>query len=216
LNLSEEEVLSFDNGRISRDSQPDEHILLKEAIAYFNQLFGKTPTARAVYQPTNTSAPDPKSGYGNYCPTYSFGAQAAEVEVDRKTGKVRVLNIAAAHDLGRSINPLLVEGQIEGGVAMGIGYALFEGTKLSEGEILNKNFGVYKIVNSTEMPNVSSILIETFDPQGPFNAKGIGELSAIPTAPAIANAVYNALGIRLKDLPITPQEVLEEIEKKSD
>jgi CO/xanthine dehydrogenase Mo-binding subunit len=98
---------------------------------------------------------------------------------------------------------------------MGIGYALFEGARSSKGEVQNRNFGVYKIVNSTEMPNVKKLLIETFDPEGPFNAKGIGELSAIPTAPAIANAIYDAVGVRITDLPITPQKVLQALEKQA-
>jgi CO/xanthine dehydrogenase Mo-binding subunit len=109
---------------------------------------------------------------------------------------------------------MLVEGQIEGGIAMGIGYALFEGVKWSNGQILNRNFGTFKIVNSTEMANVREHLVETIDPEGPFNAKGIGELTMIPTAPAIANAIFNAIGVRVKDLPITPQKILKALEEK--
>ena len=199
------------SGKIYLKSLPSKAVTLREAAQYCVKTFGKPVSARAVYNPPNANPPDPKTGYGNYCPTYSFGAQAVEVEVDPDTGKVRVLNVVAAHDLGRAINPLLVEGQIHGGVAMGLGFALFEGTKIKQGKTLNNNFSTYKIPNSTEMPLINEVLIETLDPEGPFNAKGIGEPCLIPMAPAIANAIYNAVGVRVKDLPITPDKILAEL-----
>jgi CO/xanthine dehydrogenase Mo-binding subunit len=167
-----------------------------------------------LYSPPNTTPPDSKTGYGNYAPTYAFGAQVAEVDVDMETGKVRVINIVAAHDVGRAINPLLIEGQIEGGIAMGIGYALLEKLQWQNGKTLNPNFCTYKIVNSTEIPTIQTILVESIDPYGPFGAKGIGEPTTIPTAPAIANAIYNAIGIRIKDLPITPDKIFKALKEK--
>jgi xanthine dehydrogenase molybdenum-binding subunit len=98
---------------------------------------------------------------------------------------------------------------------MGIGFALCEGAKWDNGKVLNQNFSTYKILNSTQMPVLSEYLLETHDPLGPFNAKGIGEMPAIPTAPAIANAVYNAIGIRMKDLPMTPDKLLRAIRNTS-
>lgn len=215
LNQDEIADLIVSDGRIHGKYSPQESVSIQDAALYCVKKFGKPITAKAVYEPPNTSPPDPKTGYGNYCPTYSFGAQAAEVEVDLEAGKIKVLRVVAAHDLGRAINPMLAEGQIQGGVAMGIGFALCEGAKWDNGKVLNQNFSTYKILNSTQMPVLSEYLLETHDPLGPFNAKGIGEMPAIPTAPAIANAVYNAIGIRMKDLPMTPDKLLRAIRNTS-
>ena len=175
---------------------------------------GQTVTSKATYSPPNTSPPDLKTGYGNYCPTYAFGAHVAEVEVDVETGKVKVLQITAVHDVGRAINPLLLEGQVDGGVAMGVGYALLEKLQWKDGHTLNPSFCTYKIVNAPEMPPVQTKFIETNDPLGPFGAKGIGEPTTIPTAPAVANAISNAIGVRIKDLPITPDKILQALKEK--
>jgi CO/xanthine dehydrogenase Mo-binding subunit len=193
---------------------PDNWLTISE-VAFSSILKqGKPITGKGVYSPSNATPPDPTTGYGNYCPTYAFGVQVAEVEVDVETGKVRVINIVAAHDVGRAINPLLIEGQIEGGIAMGLGYALLEKLQWERGRTLNPSFCTYKIVNSTETPPIQTLLVETIDPDGPFGAKGIGELSTIPTAPAIANAIHNAIGIRIKDLPITPDKILKALKEK--
>lgn len=122
--------------------------------------------------------------------------------------------MVAVHDVGKAINPLLIEGQIEGGIAMGIGYALLEKLQWENGKTLNPNFCTYKIVNATEIPSIKTLLIETIDPNGPFGAKGIGEPATIPAAPAIANAIYNAIGIRIKDLPITPDNILKALKER--
>lgn len=206
--------LEAKDGRIYVKNSPDNCLTIGE-VAYSSIVKrGKTITSMVTYSPTNTSPPDPKTGYGNYCPTYAFGVHVAEVEVDIETGKVRVMSIVAAHDVGRAINPMLIEGQIEGGISMGVGYALLEKLQWENGKTLNPNFCTYKIVNSTEMPSIREILIETIDPNGPFGAKGIGEPTAIPTAPAIANAIYNAVGVRIKDLPITPDKILDALKKQ--
>jgi 4-hydroxybenzoyl-CoA reductase subunit alpha len=175
---------------------------------------GQTITSKATYSPPNTAPPDLKTGYGNYCPTYAFGAQVAEVEVDLETGKVKVIQVTAVHDVGRAINPLLLEGQVDGGVAMGVGYALLEKLEWKDGHTLNPSFCTYKIVNAPEMPVVQTRFIETIDPHGPFGAKGIGEPTTIPTAPAIANAIAHAVGVRIKDLPITPDKILQALREK--
>ncbi|HSR11866.1 MAG TPA: molybdopterin cofactor-binding domain-containing protein, partial [Thermodesulfobacteriota bacterium] len=175
---------------------------------------GRTITSRATYSPPNTSPPDAKTGYGNYCPTYAYGAHAAEVEVDPETGKVKVLRVTAVHDVGRAINPLILEGQVDGGVSMGIGYALLENLQWKDGRTLNPSFCTYKIVNAPDMPPVQTRFIETDDPLGPFGAKGIGEPTTIPTAPAIANAIANAIGVRIKDLPITPDKIILALKEK--
>lgn len=202
------------DGRIFEKISPSKFVSVSDAAVYSFRRYGKPITSKALYNPPNTSPSDPETGYGNYCPTYSFGAQVAEVEVDIETGKVRVLNYTAAHDVGRAINPMLIEGQVDGGIAMGMGYALLEEVRWVNGKTLNPNFCTYKIVNSTDIPSIRTVLIETVDPNGPFGAKGVGELTTIPTAPAIANAINNAIGVRVKDLPITPDRILDALKKK--
>jgi CO/xanthine dehydrogenase Mo-binding subunit len=145
-----------------------------------------------------------ENGQGFPYSTYAFGAQVAVVEVDTETGLVKVLKVAAAHDVGRAINPLSVEGQIQGGVLMGQGYALQE--EFIPG--LTKNFKSYAIPTISDMPEIIPIIVEDPEPTGPFGAKGVGEPALIPTAPAIVNAVYNATGVRIYDIPLTPERVL--------
>jgi CO/xanthine dehydrogenase Mo-binding subunit len=161
------------------------------------------------YEPPSI-APD-EQHRGNVSPCYAFGAHVAEVEVDLETGVVRVLRIAAAHDVGRVINRLGIEGQVEGGIAQGIGYCLMEDLKLDGGYVLNPNFTDYKLCTSTDIPELGVSFVETHDPAGPFGAKGIGESPMIPVAAAIANAVYNATGVRMTELPLTPERVLRKL-----
>ena len=134
--------------------------------------------------------------------------QVAEVEVDPKTGKIKVLNFYAAHDVGYPINLDMVEGQIEGGVTMGLGYALTENLVHEDGRVLCEDFADYFIRRATDLTNIHPIVVSTNDPHAPFGAKGVGESVMVPTAAAVANAVYNATGVRIKELPLTPEKVL--------
>jgi xanthine dehydrogenase molybdenum-binding subunit len=134
--------------------------------------------------------------------------------VDEETGKVKILKYVAAHDVGKAINPLLLEGQVYGGVMMGIGYALTEQIIHEKGKNMNPNFRDYKILTAKDIVPLEAPVLETFDKDGPYGAKGIGEPGCVPTAPAIANAVYDAVGVRIKDLPITPEKVLAAIKEK--
>lgn len=158
---------------------------------------------------------DPQTKYGNVSGAYSFGAHAAHVEVDVDTGKVKILDYVAAHDLGRAINPMAVRGQIIGGVSQGIGYALTEELLFKEGKILNPTFHDYKVPFAKDTPPIKTILVETVDPMGPFGAKGLSETNLNPVAAAIANAVYDAIGVRFKSLPITPEKILESLKKNT-
>jgi len=155
-----------------------------------------------------------KDAYTKNIASFAFGTQAAEVEIDSDTGQIKVLKVAAAHETGRTINPIMAEGQIEGAVVQGIGYALMEGLTLQNGKVVNDGFLDYKIPTVGDIPEIETILIETDDPHGPYGAKGIGEPGLVPTAPAIANAVYNAAGIRIKELPITPEKILKALKEK--
>lgn len=139
----------------------------------------------------------------------SYGVHFAEVEVDTETGKVKVLNYVAAHDVGKAINPLSLEGQIEGGIQMGIGYALTEGLEFDDnGKMTNSSLKRYHLINAVEMPKTKIILIEEGEKPGPYGAKSIGECATVPSAPAVANAVINALGCEFFDFPLKPQKIL--------
>jgi len=151
---------------------------------------------------------------GNFSPAYSFMTQAAEVEVDTTTGKVKVLKMAASHDCGRAINPMLVEGQLEGSVVGGMGQALYEDVIMDKGQVLNPTFLDYGIPTAEEIPSITSLEVETDDPEGPFGAKESGEGTQLAPAPAIVNAIYDAIGVRFTTLPVTPEKVLEALQRK--
>jgi xanthine dehydrogenase molybdenum-binding subunit len=174
---------------------------------------GVVVTADGWYDPP-TQLVDKKTWKGNISAAYGFGAQAAEVEVDMETGKIRVLKIVAAHDVGKAINPMAVEGQIEGGVTMGMGYALTEELQVQDGRILNPTLLDYRVPTALDMPKIESVIVETDDPEGPFGAKGVGEQPTNPTAAAIANAVYDAIGVRITELPMTGERVLKALKEK--
>jgi 4-hydroxybenzoyl-CoA reductase alpha subunit len=176
---------------------------------------GRILAGRGCYDDPSSFAPDPKTGYGG-APTYGFGTHAVEVEVDKKTGQVKVLNYVAAHDLGKAINPMMAEGQIEGGAVQGLGYALSEGLVWEEGIVLNSNFQDYRIFFINDVPPIKSILVESIDPDGPYGAKGLGEPTTIPTAAAVASAIYDAVGVRIKTLPITPEKILRALKEKDE
>jgi CO/xanthine dehydrogenase Mo-binding subunit/CO/xanthine dehydrogenase FAD-binding subunit len=150
----------------------------------------------------------------NFSASYTFAAHAAEVEVDRATGRVRVLDYVAAHDIGRAINPTMVEGQIIGGVAMGLGAALGEELIYEAGRPVNPAYLSYPLPRAADLPRIRPILIEDPDPNGPYGAKSIGELGVIPAAPAVANAIYDAIGVRIRELPITPDKILQALAEK--
>ena len=145
---------------------------------------------------------------------YVYGAQVAEVEVDPATGEVQVLGIWAAHDVGRAINPNGVEGQIEGGIVQAVGQALMEDYKQQDGHTTTPGLAKYILPTSLDVPQVTSILIEDPDPLSPLGAKGIGEPAMVPTAPAIMNAIHDAIGIRITSLPATPETVLAALQRK--
>ncbi|MFQ5913464.1 MAG: xanthine dehydrogenase family protein molybdopterin-binding subunit [Nitrospinota bacterium] len=152
---------------------------------------------------------DPKDKYGNASTTYSFSVHAADVNVDLKTGEVQVNRVVAAHDPGKVINVLGAEGQVEGGAAQGAAYAMMEElVKDGSGKILNNNFEGYLLPTSMDAFDVESLWVETIDPVGPFGAKGLAETAINPTPAAVANAVYNATGVRVSHLPITPEKIV--------
>ncbi|MEW6425474.1 MAG: molybdopterin cofactor-binding domain-containing protein [Bacillota bacterium] len=170
---------------------------------------GKLTLGSGYFNPATTQMDE--NGRGVPYATYGFAAQVAEVEVDTETGRIDVLRIVAAHDVGRAINPAAVEGQIEGGCAMGVGYALLEEVRVSAGKIANPSFSSYLLPMSLDVPEVYPLIVEEQEPTGPFGAKGVGEPALIPAAAAIANAVADALGVRFYELPITLEKVVEAV-----
>jgi len=163
--------------------------------------FGYSLSVEESFDPPTT--PLDAKGQGSPYAVYGFGAHLAELTVDLELGTVKVLKITAAHDVGRAINPTLVEGQIEGGIAQGLGLALMEEFHPGRGENLHD----YLIPSAGDVPVIESILIEDPSPLGPFGAKGIGEQALIPTAPAILNAIHDATGIRIRKIPATPDRI---------
>ncbi len=152
--------------------------------------------------------------FGNESGAYNYGVQAAEVHVDPETGQVRVLNFVIASDCGTVIYPMGAEGQVEGGLAQGIGYALTEGLQFDEGRPVNPNFSDYRIPSMRDMPPLKYAFADSYEPTGPFGAKGLGELNMDPTAAVINNAIFDAVGVRVKNLPITPEKILKALQDK--
>jgi CO/xanthine dehydrogenase Mo-binding subunit len=157
---------------------------------------------------------DFKGAGAGLSPSYSFGACVAEVNVDTETGHVKIIKVWGAHDCGKAINPLAVEGQLEGSWHMGIGQAMTEQLKYYKGLMLNNNFLDYKIPTSLDTPDIQTNIIETIDPEGPFGAKECGEGALHPVIPAIANAIYDAVGVRITKLPVQPEEILNALKQK--
>tara|TARA_B100001769_G_scaffold158221_1_gene124197 strand:- start:35 stop:1411 length:1377 start_codon:yes stop_codon:yes gene_type:complete len=155
-----------------------------------------------------------KGAAAGLAPAYSFSSYVAEVDVDVETGMIKCTNVWAAHDCGKALNPLAVKGQIIGSCHMGLGQVLSEKMVYGRtGHLQNPNLLEYKIPSVYEMPHVEPIIIESCDPEGPFGAKEAGEGPLLPILPAVVNAVYDAIGIRLRDLPLTPDVVFKGIEK---
>jgi xanthine dehydrogenase molybdenum-binding subunit len=174
----------------------------------------KTVMAEAFYDPP-TEMLD-RELKGNLSCTYAFGTTGVEVEVDVETGEVKIVQLFAAHDVGKAINPKLLEGQIYGAGYIGVGYGLTEEMKMRDGRVMNASLRDYKMLTAMDVIPVTPIVVELGDADGPFGAKGIGEPGLVPTAPAIANAVYDAIGVRIRELPITPEKVLAALKDRGD
>ena len=165
--------------------------------------------ATVQYRPPTTSTLDPITGAGrpNYC--YGYVAQAVEVEVNTLTGQVQVLKIISVHDVGKAINRQQVEGQIEGGLAQALGYALLEHFQMRDGKILTPYFSSYLLPTVLDMPTeIVPVIMELADPNGPYGARGMSEMALVPLAPAIAAAIHDATGAWLTQQPMTPERVL--------
>jgi xanthine dehydrogenase molybdenum-binding subunit len=206
LNTSISSIV-VENGMVYDRENPSKRIEFDKLVRRIHFREGGTNIVVSAFYDPPTVMQD-ESWRGNISVAYVFGAQAALVEVDRETGEVKVLKVVSVHDSGRIINPMAAEGQVHGGVHMGIGYALYEELVLEQGRVVNASFADYHVPTALETPVVKAVFVENPDPAGPFGAKGIGETACIPTAAAIANAVYDATGRRVKKLPIKYRDIL--------
>ena len=200
------------NGQAFVIDDPSKFVSLKD-LAARGASEGLRRSELVMFQAPFTDPIDKDTGQGRVFPDFTYGCHAVEVAVDTETGEVTVLKSVGAHDVGQAINPQAVEGQIEGGALMGQGYALSEELIYQEGKLVSPSFSEYLIPTSMDMPEIKAIILESRSGLGPFGAKGVGEPSLTPVAPAIANAVANAIGTRVFDLPITPEKVVNALGK---
>jgi len=188
-------------------ADPQKRVMIEDVAKF--AIYNKRNAILATgYFDADLGASNPKTGVGNASPAYAFGALMAEVEIHTGTGQVTVRRITSATDCGYTINPLTATGQIQGASVMGLGGALFEELIVKDGHVLNPSFLDYKVPRATDAPEQETFFVETEDPGGPFGAKGIAEGATIPVAPAIANAICDAIGVRIKSLPLTPEKIL--------
>ena len=204
------------NREIFVKGSPSRKMSMKDAIKGYQYADLPMPiVGRASWFPPATEPTTLFKEDGNFAPSYSFMTQSAEVEVDPHTGKVKLLKMATAHDCGKPINPMLVEGQLEGSVVGGMGQALYEDVIVEKGQVMNPSFLEYGFPTFMEMPEIEAMEVLTDDPIGPFGAKEAGEGTQLSPAPAIVNAIYDAIGVDFMELPITPEKILKALEKKT-
>jgi len=195
--------IKIDEGKVST---ADKTIPLMDVIKSCS--INRKPLSAEGWHISPPTSFDENTSIGDAYVTYAWATNLAKVKVDRETGEVEVLKIWSAHDIGKAINPALAEGQIEGGTLQGLGYALMEDMRANaSGAIIHSEFSTYIIPTAEDQPQIIPLIIEEPYPDGPFGAKGFGEQPLMGVAPAIANAVYNAVGVRIKDLPITPEKI---------
>lgn len=206
-------ALEAEDGRIFVKGTPEKNVLISE-VASKSHGEGKLILGSASFNP-KIEPMDPETGEGVASAGYHYCAQLAEVEVDTDTGEVKVEKFVASSDVGQAINPAMVKGQVRGGVQMGIGFALMEKMQFDEKyQCINPNLTDYIVPTAKDVPNIEVIIVEEPEPTGPFGAKGTGEATMLPTAPAICNAIYDAVGVRIESLPATPEKILKGLKKK--
>jgi CO/xanthine dehydrogenase Mo-binding subunit len=201
--------------RLQVASYPTRFASIAQAASHAQLVRGEPPMGSASWNPPTVPL-DRDTGQGKPFGTYVYATQIAEVDVDDETGEIEVVRIVAAHDCGRAVNPMLVEGQVHGGIAMGLGFALQEEMLFdATGIQINPNLTNYIVPTSLDMPCIDVVIVEKADPSGPFGAKGVGEPTSVPTAAAVLNAVYDAVGVRITSLPATPEKVLAALRQRT-
>ncbi len=213
LEANAEDLVAADR-RIWVKGSPERGVSLSEALQHHQYSDRPVPiVGHGAWIPPAEQPTSLRTKNGNFSPNYSFMTQAAEVEVDLETGKVKVVKMATAHDCGQPINPMLVEGQLEGSILGGMGQALYEDSTCIDGQQYNPSFLDYGFPTAMEMPAMEAVHIHTDDPEGPFGAKEAGEGTQLAPAPAIVNAIADAIGVDFDRLPVTAEMVLEALKK---
>lgn len=208
LSLNSTSGLILDKGEVVLGFFPQKRISYKRLSEIYNNDDIIESKGEFTAQTTEM---DLETGQGAPYWPYTFNACAVEVEVDTETGVVNILRSTFAQDAGRAVNPRLLEGQMDGGFAMALGYTLFEDLNLDKGIMRNNRFSKYLIPTAMDMVDVNNIIVEDPEPTAPYGAKGIGEPVMIPIAPAILNAIYDAVGVRIKELPVTPEKLIKHL-----
>ena len=208
LEASADDLETDGEGRIRVKGSPDRAVSVVDVALAAHFKYGRTISGRGIFMKPKSPV-DPDTGKMDPDSTEAHACTVAEVEVDTETGKVRVIDYVAAVDCGVAVNPKLAEGQVEGAVMNGMSYALSEDMIFDDrGRMLNPSFFDYKIFTTADAPPVRTILVETYEPSGPFGAKSIAEIGINGPLPAIASAIYDACGIRMKKAPFTPERML--------
>jgi CO/xanthine dehydrogenase Mo-binding subunit len=200
------EDLKIRNGVIYHRTTPDRRLQVKEVCEGLRAR-GVLTLGSGTFTPATPEALDPETGAGVAYGAFSYATQMVEVEVDTESGEFEVLRVVAAHDVGRVVNPMATEGQIEGGVVFGLGYATMEEILWDEGRMLTTGFDTYLLPTSMDTPPIVALVVEEPEPTGPFGAKGTGEPPACPTAAALVSAIYDAVGVDIRSLPVTAEKV---------
>lgn len=213
LGASDDDMELIDGGIVQHKGTDRRFSLAELAREHIWRHGGEGLLVSGTWDP-QTEEPD-EDLYGNCAPTHSFAAHAVEVEVDIETGQITVLDSFLADDLGRALNLNAVHGQSNGGCVQAIGWTLYEDLQLENGRIMNGNFADYTMATAESVPMLRGAFIESMDPVGPYGAKASSETAILMAAPAIANAVYDAIGVRIQDLPITPEKILAALRAKN-
>jgi xanthine dehydrogenase molybdenum-binding subunit len=203
-----------------------EKIYFEDGVVHVN---GHSLTFAEVYKEMKASGQNPRVRYEYEAPktkplgeggdmhfAFSYAAQATEIELNKLTGEVRVLKVISANDVGMAVNPLGLQGQVEGGVMMGLGNALTEEFIVENGYVVTDHLARYRVPGIMLTPKITSIIVEHPVSTGPYGAKGVGEVCSIPTTPAITNAIYNAVGVRVDSLPVDQEKIVMEMWKRKD
>jgi CO/xanthine dehydrogenase Mo-binding subunit len=200
------EQFEFRNGMVFDQNDPTHCITFRDLAGEMFKC--GTRNRGSGYCNITTGDVNPETSQGDAYATYAWASQLAEVEVDSETGQVTVLRLVSATDAGQAINPRMVEGQIEGGAVQGLGFALMEEMKIEQGVFKNAKLSTYLIPTAADVPMVEPLIVEVYDPTGPYGAKGVAEPATIPTAPALFNAIANATGRQVLTTPASPENLL--------
>lgn len=215
LEVSPDDLETDGEGNIRVKGSPDRSINIVDVALAAHFKYGRTISGRGMFMKPKSEV-DPETGKMDPDSTEAHACTVAEVEVDTETGEVTVLSLKSAYEIGRQVNPALVEGQIRGGSVMGMAHALYETTHPYYPAVdhMPTGFSEYVLPGPMELPEIESVVLEYPSVNGPFGVKGVGEMTANPPIPAIANAITDAIGVRITELPITPEKILRALEEQ--